>query len=331
MITLTILIALEVILVGYIGSRLARLQVAPTPMLRATTLTAVSLLLAMFSVTEPVEMVLRGPGSIAVGVPTVLKSLGILGCGGGVLLMGLAQRKVQRPWAEALVWTWASTSALAVIILHITAGGGGHDTSVDFVAWSHSQSELVAAMMVAYVGGLLASLGFITVVVPLNMRSAAGRGLALIVVGALLSATWTAFRIWYVLEATTANELPDDGDLVLTQMLSVVGLVLINIGLVWSTAEADVVAFNNWRQFRDLHSRVVEVLPEVQRSSDVRLGVDTWISDRAVELLDGLHQIEQASVGATGFPAAPQAVSVGDVTSVAAGLGRQYQERTPTR
>lgn len=327
MITLAILIALEVILIGYIVSRVMRYQVTPNPTLRAAILTAVSLLVAMASVTEPVELVLRGPGSITVYLPTLLKHLGLLGCGTGVLLMALAQRQIQRVWAEMMVWVWFSLSAVAVIVLHLQVGGGGYRTSVDFVVWSHSQPELVTAMMVAYVGGLTASLGVFSVIWPLNLRSAAGRGLAIMAVGALLSAGWCGLRIKYVVEAVQATTPPDGGDLLVTQLLSLCGLLLLNIGLVWSTAEADASALSHWRWFRGLNQRVLEVVPEVQRSSDYRLGLDAWISDRAIEVLDGLHQIERVSTVRTGFPQAPEGISAGEMTQVAADLGRQYRGR----
>ena len=323
MITLAILIVLEAILLGYIITRILRYRAAPTPTLRAAMLTAVSLLVAMFAVTEPVEVLLRGPDSVTVGMPTLLKHLGILGCAAGVLLMGLAQRRVQRPWTETVVWIWLALSAGTVIVLDLVAGGGGNQTSVEFVMWSHSQPALVAAMMIAYLGGLVASLGFVAVIWPLNLRSSAGRGLAIMAVGALLSACWCVLRIAYVAQALQ-EENPDGGDLLITQIVSVIGLFLINVGLVWSTAEADVVALIHWQRFRGLHRRVVDVLPEVQRSSDLRLGLDTWVSDRAVEVLDALHQIDRASTGQTGFPQPPDTVSAGDVTKAVAGVGRQY-------
>lgn len=327
MITLAILLVLELILIGYIVSRILRYQVAPNPTLRAATLTAISLLLAMLSVTEPVELVLRGPDGMTVGLPTLLKHLGLLGCGAGVLLMALAQRQIQRAWEEMMVWVWFSLSAVAVIVLHLQVGGGGHRTSVDFVVWSHSQPELVAAMMVAYVGGLAASLGVFAVIWPLNLRAAAGRGLAIMAVGAFLSAGWCGLRIKYVIEAVQGTTPPDGGDFLVTQLLSVCGLLLLNIGLVWSTAEADFSALRHWRHFRVLNRRVIEVLPEVKRTSDYRLGIDAWIFDRAVEVLDGLHQIQQNSSGSTGFPQAPEAVGAGEMTKVVADMGRQYQGR----
>lgn len=330
MITLATLIALEVILIVYIFSRVMRYRVTPSPTLRAATLTAISLFVAMIAVTEPVELVLRGPDSMTVGLPTLLKHLGLLGCGAGVLLMALAQRQVQRAWAEMMVWLWFSVSAVAVSVLHFRAGGGGLQTSVDFVLWSHSQPELVTAMMISYVGGLAASLGFFAVIWPLNLRSAAGRGLAIMGAGALLSAGWCSLRIKYVVEAIQATTPPDGGDFLLTQLLSVCGLLLLNIGLVWSTAEADASALSHWRWFRGLNHRVLEIVPQVHRSSDYRLGLDAWISDRAVEVLDGLHQIERLSTGRTGFPQAPENTSDGEMTKVAADMGRQYRGRKLT-
>ncbi|NKV32776.1 hypothetical protein GS921_24305 [Rhodococcus hoagii] len=327
MITLAILIVLELILIGYIISRILRYQVAPNPTLRAATLTAISLLVAMLSVTEPVELVLRGPDGMTVGLPTLLKHLGLLGCGAGVLLMALAQRQVQRAWTELLVWAWFSLSAVAVIVLHVQAGESELRTSVGFVVWSHTKPELIAAMLIAYVGGLAASLGVFAVIWPLNLRAAAGRGLAIMAVGAFLSAVWCGLRIKYVLEAVQGTTPPDGGDFLVTQLLSLCGLLLLNIGLVWSTAEADFSALRHWRHFRVLNRRVIKVLPEVQRTSDYRLGVDAWIFDRAVEVLDGLHQFEQFSSGPTGFPQAPETVGVGEVTKVVADVCRQYQGR----
>lgn len=327
MITLAILIVLELILIGYIISRILRYQVSPNPTLRATTLTAISLLVAMLSVTGPVELVLRGPAGMTVGLPTLLKHLGLLGCGAGVLLMSLAQRQVQRAWTELLVWTWFSLSAIAVIVLHIQAGESELRTSVGFVVWSHSKPDLIAAMLIAYVGGLAASLGFFVVIWPLHLRAAAGRGLAIMTAGAFLFVIWCGLRIKYVLEAVQGTTPPDGGDFLVTQLLSVCGLLLLNIGLVWSTAEADFSALRHWRHFRALNRRVIEVLPEVQRTSDYRMGVDAWVFDRAVEVLDGLHQIEQFSSGPTGFPQAPETGGVGEVTKVVADVGRQYQGR----
>lgn len=325
MITLAILIVLELILLGYIVSRILRYQVAPNPTLRAATLTAISLLVAMLSVTEPVELVLRGPDGMTVGLPTLLKHLGLLGCGAGVLLMALAQRQIQRAWAELLVWTWFSLSAVAVAVLHIQAGESELRTSVGYVLWSHSKPELIAAMLIAYVGGLAASLGVFAVIWPLNLRAAAGRGLAIMAVGAFLSAGWCGLRIKYVIEAVQGTTPPDGGDFLVTQLLSLCGLLLLNIGLVWCTAEADISALRHWRHFRVLNRRVIEVLPEAQRTSDYRLGIDAWIFDRAVEVLDGLHQIEQNSSGPTGFPQAPETAGVDEVTKVVADVGQQYQ------
>lgn len=326
MITLAVLVCLEIVLFGYIISRILRYQVTPNPTLRAATLTAISLLLAMFSVTEPIEVVLRGPDSVTVGLPTLLKHLGLLGCGAGVLLMALAHRQIQRFWAELAVWAWFVASALSVVVLHLIPEGSGRRTSVEYVVWSHSEPELVAAMMISYVGGLAASLGVFIVVWPLNVRTAAGRGLAIMATGALLLAGWCVLRIRYVLEALEATTPPDGTDLLVTQLLSVCGLLLLNIGLVWSTAEADLSALNHWRYFRLLHGRIVGAVPEVQRSSDYRLGLDVWVSDRAVEVLDGLHQIERNTHGRSGFPLAPKDIGGGDVTKSVAGLGRAYRE-----
>lgn len=327
MIALIILIALEAILVGYILTRVLRYQVTPSPALRAAMLTATSLLLAMLSVTEPVEVLLRGPGSVAVGVPTVLKHLGILGCGTGVLLMVLAQRQRHRPAAEMAVWLWCSTSAVAIVTLHVVAGGGGHTTSVDYVEWSHSQPLLVAAMGVAYIGGLAASLGVFAVIWPLHLRSAAGRGLAILAVGALLAAAWCFLRLAYLGEAVTSPTSPADSDFLVTRLVSLSGLLLLTVGLVWSTAEADVSAWRHWRRFRGLSQRVLEIVPEVRRRSDRRLGFDAWVADRAVEVLDCLHQIESVAGGATGLPRAPESVSDGELAATAAAMGRDYEER----
>lgn len=327
MIALIILITLEVILVGYIVTRVLRYQVTPSPTLRAATLTAISLLLAMLSVTEPVEVVLRGPDSIAVGIPTVLKHLGILGCGAGVLLMALAHRQIHRAAAEMAVWLWCTTSAVAVVVLHVLAGGGGYKTSVEYVGWSHSQPLLVAAMALSYLGGLAASLGVFAVIWPLHLRSAAGRGLAIMAIGALLSASWCFLRLKYLGEAVTSTTMPADSDFLVTRLVSLAGLLLLTLGLVWSTAEADVSAWRHWRRFRGLSQRVLEVVPEVRRRSDRRLGFDAWVADRAVEVLDGLHQIESVSDGQSGFPRDPERVSAGEVAATAAKLGRDYGNR----
>lgn len=324
---IAVLIALEVILVAYIVSRLVRYKATPNPTLRAATLTAIALLLAMLSVTEPVEVHLRGPNGVTVGVPTLIKHLGILGCGAGVLLMALAQRRIQRVWAETLVWLWFSVSAVAVIVLHLLAGGGGHQTSIDYVEWSHSQPLLLAAMMITYVGGLFASVGIVAVIWPLHLRSPAGRGLAIMATGALLFAAWCVLRMAYLREAAVAAVPPVGTDLRLTQELSLVGLLLLTVGLVWSTAEADLAAVYHWHRFRRLSSRVLEVIPEVRRKSDHRLGFDTWVSDRAVEVLDGLHQIENIAGRESGFPRAPDSVSSGEVTAVAADLGDEHRNR----
>lgn len=321
-----VLVVLEALLLAYIATRVIRYRVAPTPTLRAATLTASALLVAMLSVTEPVELVLRGPGGVSVGVPTTLKHLGILGCGAGVLLMALAQRQIQRVVAEMAVWLWFSASAVAVVVLHILAGGGGHQTSLDYVDWSHSQPLLIAAMLITYIGGLAASLGVFTVIWPLHLRSSAGRGLAILAVGALLSAGWCLMRLDYLREAVSTSSTPTDDDFVLTQLLSLSGLLMLTIGLIWSTAEADLTAWYHWRRFRGLNQRVLEVLPEVRRSSNARMGVDVWVADRAVEVLDGLHQIERIAGRRSGFPRAPEDLSGGDVTAVVADLGRRYRD-----
>lgn len=327
MITLVLLLVLEIVLVGYIASRIVRHQATPTPTLRAATLTASALLLTMLSVTEPFEVVMRGPAALTVWGPTLLKHLGILGCGAGVLLMTLAQRQLHRAAAEMAVWLWFSASAVAVVVLHIVAGGGGQRTSVEYVEWSHTQPLLVAAMLVSYVGGLAASIGVLAVIWPLHLRSSAGRGLAIMALGALLSAGWCFMRLRYLGEAVASSSTPQDGDFLITQLLSLSGVLMLTIGLVWSTAEADVSAWSDWRQFRALNWRVLEVVPEVRRGSDRRLGFDTWVSDRAIEVLDGLHQIERISGVQTGFPRAPERVSNGEMTAVVADLGRQYGDR----
>ncbi|MGX1598942.1 hypothetical protein ACWIDS_17995 [Dietzia maris] len=326
MTTLVVLILLEVVLGAYVGTRVLRYSAAPSPTLRGAILTAGSLLVAMLAVTEPVEVLLRGPGASTVAMPTVLKHLGILGCAVGVLLMALAQRKRYRPQVEYAIWAVFGAAGVSMVVLHVVPGGGGHRTSVDYVEWSHTQPLLLLAMLIAYIGGLVASIGLLVVIWPPRLQTAAGRGLSIMACGSVLLAGWCVVRVQYLWQSTIATDSPADEDFLITQLLSVVGMLLLTVGLVWSTAEADLVAWRHWRKFRELHARVVEVLPEVRRRSDARLGFDTWVVDRAVELLDGLHQIEQVAGTETGFPRPPETVSEGEMTAVAERLGRAYRE-----
>lgn len=326
MTTLTILFLLEVLLLVYVATRAVRYLASPSPTLRGAILTAGSLLVGMLAVTEPVEIVLRGPGATTVALPTVLKHLSILGCAVGVLLMALAQRSRYRPRGEALLWVVFVTAAAAIVVLHAVPGGGGHVTSVDYVEWSHSQPLLLVAMLVTYVGGLVASLGLVFVVWPLRLRTPTGRGMAIMAAGALVLAGWCVVRISYSWQSYFGTDAPTDEDFALTQLLSVLGMLLLTIGLIWSTGEADARAWAHWRRFRTLHGRIVEILPEVRRQSDLRLGFDAWVLDRAVEVLDGLHQIERVTGAETGFPHPPEAISEGEMTEVAARLGRNYRE-----
>src|SRR5699024_12443364 len=147
--------------------------------------------------------------------------------------------------------------------------------------------------------------------------------------GALLSAGWCCMRVRYRVESVVSSSTPQDGDFFITQLLSLSGVLLLTIGLVWSTAEADVSAWSDWRKFRALNCRVLEVVPEVRRGSDRRLGFDAWVWDCAIEVLDGLYQLERVCGVRTGFPRAPERVSNGEMTAVAADLGRRYGDRRP--
>lgn len=325
MTTLAVLVVLELLLLAYIVTRILRAQVAPNPTLRAAILTSIALFAGMLSVTEPVEVILRGPGGMTVGAPTMLKHLAILGCAAGVLLMAMAQRALYRPKSELAVWASFLATAVPMVILHVIAGGGGLLTSVDYVEWSHSQPLLLAGMLIAYLGGLVACFGFFVVIWPLRLGTASGRGLAVMAVGAVFLAGWCVFRLNYLWEAATATTPPTDSQFLVTQVLSVMGMLLLTVGLLWSTAEADLAALNYWMRFRVLSERVLEVLPEVRRTSDWRLGLDTWVLDRAVEVLDGLHQIDRVTVGPTGFPQPPECVSDVEIPAVVAKLGRIYQ------
>lgn len=326
MTTLVVLILLEVVLSIYLVTRVLRYTVTPSPTLRGAMLAAGSLLLGMLTVTEPVEVILRGPDAAVVAVPTLLKHLTLLGCAVGVLLMALAQRTQYRPRIEYVIWAVFGAAAVAMVVLHAVPGGGGHRTSVDYVEWSHTQPLLLVAMLIAYVGGLVACIGFLAIIWPLGVQTAAGRGLSIMAFGSLLLAGWCVVRVHYLWQSTTATDAPAEEDFLITQLLSLVGILLLTVGLVWSTAEADFVAWRHWRRFRELHARVITVLPEVRRRSTIRLGFDTWVVDRAVELLDGLHQIERVAGTETGFPRPPAAVSDGEMTAVADRMGRAYRK-----
>lgn len=324
MIVLLFLLVMEAALAIYIATRVMRNRVLPSPTLRAAILTASSLLAGMISVTAPFENLLDGPDGATIWLPTLLKHLGLLGCGVGVLLMGLAQRQINRAGAEASVWLWFTTSTIAVAVLHVVAGGNGLRTSVAYVEWSHSQPLLLVAMLIAYIGGLVASLGFFTVIWPLRLGSSTGRGLAIMVTGALFASGWCLARLDYLRRSVLLDSPPADGEFLVTQLLSLASIALLTAGLVWSTAEADLAALHNWSRFRGLSRRVLEVVPEVRRESDRRLGFDTWVSDRAVEVLDGLHQIALVGGARTGFPVPPDTVGDAEVSAVVAGLGRDY-------
>lgn len=323
--TLVILIVLELLLLAYIISRILRAQVAPNPVLRAATLTSIALFVGMLSVTGPIEVVLSGPGSATIGAPTLLKHLSILGCAAGVLLMALAQREHDDPKAERAVWFCFAAAGVPVIVLHVIAGGGSQMTSVGYVEWSHSQPVLLAAMLIVYIGGLIASLGFFAVIWPLRLGTAAGRGLAIMAVGAALLAAWCFVRLAYLWSAASiTSPPPSDAEFLVTQLLSVVGMLLLTLGLLWSTVEADLTAWRHWRRFRQLNARVIMVLPEIQRTSDRRLGFDSWVFDRAIEVLDGLHHFERVAGSESGFPKAPRNVSDGEITAEVARVAANW-------
>lgn len=327
MIVLALLLAMEALLAAYIVTRVKRARVLPSPTLRAAILTASSLLAGMVAVTSPFEALLDGPAVAVIWLPTLLKHLSLLGCGVGVLLMGLAQRQVQRPGAEVGVWIWFTSSSIAVAVLHAVVGGNSLRTSVDYVEWSHSQPLLIVAMLISYVGGLIASLGFFTVIWPLRLRSPAGRGLAIMAVGALFALFWCVGRIEFLRQAVLLDSTPAGDQLLVTQVFSLVAILLLTVGLVWSTAEADIVALRYWLKFRALSKRVLEVVPEVARQSDRHLGFDDWVADRAVEVLDGLHQIASVGGTRTGFPVPPDSIGDAEVAAVVAGLGRDYERK----
>lgn len=323
--TLGILVVFEAFLAAWLVTRVLRYRVLPSPTLRAAVLTAASLLAAMLSVTEPVEVLLRGPGAGLVWVPTLLKHLGLLGCGAGVLLMGLAQRPSPRVRTEIGVWAWFAVSAVAVTVLHIVAGGGGQRVSVDYVEWSHGEPLVQVAMALSYVGGLLASLGLFAVVWPLRVDSPTGRGLVIVAVGAAFAAGWSLMRIDYLRQTIWGKSPPADGDFLVTQLVSLAAIGLLTIGLLWSTVEADVRALRFWRDFRELHNALLAEVSAARRHSDYRLGIDAWVDDRAVEALDARHQWARHGGAGSGFPEAPANVGRSEVSAVVSRMGRRYK------
>lgn len=330
MIVLLVLLALEILMAGYIATRFLRYQVAPTPVLRATTFTSVAVLIGLMSVTEPIEAVLRAGGAL-VWLPTLLKHLSILGCCAGVLLLALAERGRHNGRAESAVWALLIVVSLTVAGLHVSAGGGGMLTSVDYVEWSHSVGTLRVAMVIAYIGGLGACAGLLFVLWPLDLRTAAGRGLAILASATPFLAGWCLLRMRYVWAASQSMTLPSDQELLVTQLLSLAGGLLLTVGLIWSTAETDVAALRHWRQFRSLNHRALDVVPAVRKHSDFRFGVDMWVHDRAIEVLDALHQIQRTTGHRdTGFPRPPAQVSDSELTAVVADLGKRHSERTRT-
>lgn len=327
MIVLLVLFVLEILMVGYIATRLLRNQVAPTPVLRATILTSVAVLLGLLSVTEPIEVVLRAGGAI-IWLPTLLKHLSILGCCGGVLLLAMAERGQPHRRAEVAVWTLLAAFSVIVTVLHLSAGGGGTETSVDYVEWSHSKSALRLAMLITYIGGLGACVGLLFVLWPLNVKTAAGRGLTIVAAATPFLAGWCILRTRYLWAASQSMTLPSDQELLITQLLSLTGGLLLTIGLIWSTAESDLHALRHWRKFRVLNERAIETVPAVRKNSDLRFGLDMWVHDRAIEVLDALHQIQRNSGDRpTGFPRPPLEVSDSELTAVVAGLGKDYADR----
>lgn len=327
MIVVLILVCLEILMAGYIATRVFRHQVAPTPVLRATILTSVAVLFGLLSVTEPVEGLLRAGGTF-VWVPTLLKHLSILGCCAGVLLLTLAARDRNRRRAETAVWALLIIFSVAVALLHIKAGGGGASTSVAYVEWSHSQAAVRLAMLITYIGGLGACLGLVLVLLPLNVSTAAGRGLTIVASATPLLAAWCILRMRYLWAASQSLTMPSDQELLVTQLLSLAGGLLLTVGLIWSTAESDLRALLHWGQFRALNHRIVAAVPSARKSSDLRFGVDMWVQDRAIEVLDALHQIHKTSEEHdTGFPHPPAQLSDSELTAVVAGLGRRIQER----
>lgn len=328
MIVLLVLSVLEFLMAGYIATRLLRHQVAPTPVLRATILTSVALLIGLLSVTEPIEVVLRAGGAL-VWLPTLLKHLSILGCCAGVLLLTMAERGQPHRRAEIGVWALLLVFSLTVAAFHLSAGGGGAETSVDYVEWSHSEFALRLAMLITYIGGLGACVGLLFVLWPLNLRTAAGRGLTIVAAATPFLSGWCILRTRYLWAASQSMTLPSDQELLITQLLSLTGGLLLTIGLVWSTAESDLLALRHWWRFRRLNERAIETVPAVRKHSDLRFGLDMWVHDRAIEVLDALHQIHRTTGDRdSGFPRPPVQVSDSEVTAVVAGLGKDYSDRT---
>jgi len=322
--TIAFLLLLEALLTVYLVTRLVRATVAPSPMLSGMIVTAGSLLVAMLAVTEPVEVVLRGPGSAWVWVPTWFKHLALLGGATGVLLMGLAHRPRPEGVLARRVWAAFLLVSLAVTVLTVAAGSAGQTSSVDYVQWSHTQPLLQTAMALAYVGGFIASVGFVMVGSPRRLESPTERGLAIVTVGAVSTGVWCVLRSEYLARVIREGSVPDGGDLLVTKVISLLGVLLLITGLLWSTAEGDVRAWRCWRDFRDLHDRALQLVPEARRPAERRLGFDAWVTDRAVEMLDALHQVERVAPSRSGLPSAPTAVSGDELYAVAGDLGRRY-------
>lgn len=298
MIAIIALSAISLGLAGYLASRMVRYSVNRSPALRANILASIGVLIASLSVTEPFERVVITAASVA--VPTTMKSVACVWCCGAVLLIASAneswprRRRLRFDFGVYLVTILVGAT---LVLLAIQGGAGDAVRSVDYVERAHSIPTLQASMLISYVFAFVASGVLIAIVLRANRSTPVGRGLTITAVGSLLFMCWAVGRVVFLVLAWR-GDAPDESEFVITKLLSLIGLAVFLVGLVWASAESDIRAWLAWRRFRGEHRAMGKIISWSRRRSDWRGGIDGWVNDRALELLDAEHLSKQIVPGA---------------------------------
>jgi len=156
-----------------------------------------------------------------------------------------------------------------------------------------------------------------------DSRTATGRGLMVLCPGVFLLTVYAGMRITYVLAASTGAIDPTPRVFDITQVLALVGVLMVTIGVLWPTMALWTAARRALRNFVELHEVLTTRWPGVVRPSWEGSGATDRVADRATEVMDALSIAAHAAGLPHGAPIPEDEAPVAIVEWIITGLARE--------
>ncbi|QYB00034.1 hypothetical protein I1A62_02650 (plasmid) [Rhodococcus sp. USK10] len=156
-----------------------------------------------------------------------------------------------------------------------------------------------------------------------DIRTATGRGLMVLCPGVLVLTVYAGMRIIYVLAAHTGAIDPTPRVFDITQVLALVGVLMVAIGVLWPTIAHWVAARRALRDFLELHRALTAHWTGVVRPSWEGSSATDRVADRAAEVMDALSVASRAEGLPDGDPLPKEKAPVAIAEWILTGFTRE--------